>query len=263
MAEYKTHGDYVSMRKRLARRVPLFGDAAVSFPGFRAARGKGRKRNKRTGGLLGIETKFFDTTWSAVTIPVSSDATGGEIQPSVPLTANALTVPRQGDGESDRDGRSFVVKSIWASGMINYVTNQDEADAKSAPWVFLALVLDTQTNGATINSEDVFTLTNPKEVVPQPRRNLQNNKRFKVLASACYGPHGVYAQIDGASTASQNVMRNTPFNLTWKGDLKVEMGGTTSAVTNVKDNSVHLIGFSSGSSMVVNLTGKCRVRFVG
>ena len=113
--------------------------------------------NVRTGGLLGVETKFLDMAISAVAIPAPTDASGGELDPTGSGCTGCLSAPAQGDTASSRDGFKISMKSIQIEGAI-YIApqiNQTIQDAMS--YFFVALVLDTQTNGAQLNSEDVFT----------------------------------------------------------------------------------------------------------
>ena len=41
-----------------------------------------RRRNVRTAGFLGIERKFYDTALTATALTASTDASGGEVDPS-------------------------------------------------------------------------------------------------------------------------------------------------------------------------------------
>lgn len=77
-----------------------------------ATRGASSFRSLAAGLCLGIETKFLDTAWNGVAINASTDGAGGELQPSTGCT-DCISVPAQGDGESQRDGRKYCVKSIF------------------------------------------------------------------------------------------------------------------------------------------------------
>ncbi len=233
--------------------------------------GYGRFRNARTGGFLGIELKFLDCAWNGVAIAPSTDGSGGEIQPSSGCT-DAISIPAQGDGEQQRDGRKFTIKSIWVSGSITTTALSDQADASDQAGYWIALVLDTQANGATIVSENMYI--NPSTVavsmMPQPLRNLENSKRFRVLQSKFVRPGGMYAMNDatGASgTASGSLSNQTQptFNLSWKGNIvtNCKTGGTTADVASTADNAIHLIGYSGSSALTPLINAKSRMRFVG
>lgn len=235
---------------------------------FSYRRRAGRSRNLRTGGFLGIELKFLDCAWNGVALATSTDGSGGELQPSSGCT-NCLSVPAQGDGESNRDGRKYTIKSVWCSGMIEYGPAGDQSDAADITGAFLALVLDTQANGATVVSEDVFInpSTTTQAMLPQPLRNLQNSKRFKILASTYIQPHGMYAFNDNAGTTAFTgtigVQVVPKFSLNWKGNIVCDSIGTTADVASASDNAIHLVGYVGATNFTPNVTCKSRVRFVG
>lgn len=223
-----------------------------------------RTRNFRTGGFLGIEYKFLDCAWNGVAVNASTDGSSGEIQPSTGCT-NCISVPAQGDGESNRDGRKYTIKSVWVSGVIDLTALPDQNDAVDMSGFVMALVLDTQANGATIVSEDVFLnpSTSAVAMVPQPLRNLQNSKRFKILAIQHCPITGAYAMTDGANTASLNAQVKPIVNLSWKGNIVCDSIGTTADVASASDNAIHLIGYNAAGGITGNFYGKSRVRFVG
>lgn len=149
--------------------------------------------------------------------------------------------------------------------MISFTALTDQADSVSHRGCYFALVLDTQCNGATIVSENVFVnpSTSASSVLPQPMRNLQNSKRYRVLASQYVPPLGAYSSTDGANTASI-IPQSTPVvNLSWKGTIAVETDGTTANVTSVTDNAVHVIAYAGSNQFTPVFNGKSRVRFLG
>lgn len=221
-------------------------------------------KNFRVGGYLGIEYKFLDCAWNGVAIGTSTDGSGGEMQPSSGCT-NALSVPAQGDGESNRDGRKYTLKSVWVSGQLAFTALGAQTTIEEPSGYFFALVLDTQANGATISSIDVFDnpSTSAKAMIPQPVRDLQNSKRFKVLASK-YIPSPPL--VTGQSAAGQftvNPNRSPAFSLNWKGNLVCDSKGTTADVASASDNAIHLIAYAGSTQFTPVFIGKSRVRFVG
>lgn len=230
---------------------------------------RARRLNRRTGGFIGIETKFLDCAWNDVAINPGAASTGadGECQPSSGCT-NCISMPAQGVGEQQRDGKAFTIKSIFVSGTIGTLPKPDQVDVHDIGGYYVALVLDTQTNGAVINSEDVFI--NPSTVagaplLPYPLRNLSNSHRFRVLASKFIKNEGMYAGTDGVSTMSLATQNAPSFQLSWAGNIPVRATttGTTANVTACADNSIHLIAYASTSFMTPVLAGKSRMRFVG
>ena len=135
--------------------------------------------NVRTAGFLGMEKKFYDTYTTSTTIVSPTDCSGGEADQS--STVSACTIS-QGDGESNRDGRKAQVLSVHYKGIINCGELQNRSGPDVYPYIFVAMVLDKQTNGAQFNSEDVFV--NPSgnaSLASTPLLNLQYNSRFQVL----------------------------------------------------------------------------------
>lgn len=227
---------------------------------------RGRRRTL-LGGVLGIENKFLDTYGTLVSVPAPTDCSGGEIQPEGGCT-NCLSAPAQGDDGSNRDGRKIKATSIFVTGELYGSTLQDQADSLSGPTVFVALVMDTQTNGSTIVSEQVFT--NPSSGGANataltnsfPLRNLAYSSRYKVL------DHKTITMPTVVGTDGSNTMSIAPqqksFQLSWKGEMPVTFGSGTSAdVLNVVDNSLHLIAFNNMTQWTVVASFNARMRFVG
>lgn len=215
--------------------------------------------------LAEIESKYLDTYASALAVPAPTDASGGEMQPEGGCT-DCLSAPAVGDGQSSRDGKKVVLTKCFVSGFIDYTVQQDKTDPFVVPTVFVALVQDKQTNGATITSENVYT--NPNDIASvnaYPLRNLLYSKRYKVLDTAVIHPKFCFAQTDGANTMSCDA-NGVPFTLNWKGIMEVNFNsGTTADVANVVDNSIHIIAYctSTVNSLPVTLSYNCRVRFQG
>lgn len=194
----------------------------------------------------------------------STDGSSGELQPSSGCTS-ALSVPAQGDGESNRDGRKYTIKSVWVSGIVSTSALADAGDSADFSGYYFALVLDTQANGATIVSENVFV--NPGDgggqMLPKPLRNLQNSKRYVVLDSCYISPGGAYGITDGTSTASLSNQVAPEMNLSWNGSIVCDSIGTTANVSSASDNAIHLIGYAGSTSLTPVFRGKSRMRFVG
>lgn len=232
--------------------------ASAAGPSRRAS------QNLRTGGYLGIELKFLDVYGSQISIPAPTDCSGGEMQPEGGCT-DCLSVPAQGDGEQQRDGRRILMKSIFVSGAVKWSTSSDQDDAFEAGPVFVALVLDTQTNGSTIVSEQVYT--NPNDtanVNTYPLRNLQYSSRFRVLDHVTIQPRCSVAFNDAAATGTM-AWPIEHFTLSNKkvSDIPMTFSSTTADVANAIDNSLHLIAFCTATSPAAALSYNSRMRFVG
>ncbi len=221
-----------------------------------------RTINPRSGGFLGIELKFYDNKLVSTALAAPSDATGGELDPS---GASSLTTVAQGDGESNRDGRKLRARSIYVEGQIKTSTQSTESTADAQALIFLALVLDTQSNGAALNSEDVYA--NPgasANTAAGPFRNLQFTKRFKVLATRRFiiqNPN--IANETGATGGLVQNGLSKRFKFFKKLNFDIIYKGTTADIANTVDNSLHIIGFTTSTAMAPQINYISRFRFVG
>lgn len=210
--------------------------------------------------LFGVEKKYLDTALVDQVITAPTDTAGGEMDPATVLCLNAVA---QGDGQTNREGRQYVMKSCYVNGIISEPVAGDQADAFAGGVFYVALVLDKQSNGAQLNSEDVFV--NPgaaAKTAPLPVRDLQYTSRFTVLDSVQLFEPNRWAFNDGAATGSVSGF-HLPFKLSWNGELPVTCVGTTNTVASIQDNSLHIIAYTSTTSGVPVLSYNSRVRFVG
>jgi len=225
--------------------------------GYAAARAGGmrrlRRRNVRTAGFLGIEKKFYDSELAGTAIAVGT--AGSEVDPAGNLKClNAIT---QGDGESSRDGRKCMLKSVQVRGNI-YVTGlADQADAASGLVVRVLMVHDKQTNGAQLNAEDVLKDAGAdiNDMI-----NMQYSRRFRILYDRTFSLRPVSTMTDGAATGSI-AYEQMPFKIFKSLNMPVNYTGTTEDIANITDNSLHMIAIAGGAG--ANITYTARVRFVG
>ncbi len=221
---------------------------------------RARSRNPRSGGFLGIEKKFYDTAQN-VALATATGATGGEIDPT---TVDCISAPAQGDGEENRDGNRIVIKSAFVTGVIKMPKQANQTATDDAfSWV-VYLVQDQQANGATINSEDVFT--NPaasNNTASTPLRNLQYTSRFKVLAKSAGTFDAPSPSYDGTNMEQGGMSQM--FVLSWKGIMPVQFkgGATAAGVTGVANNAIHVVAWVTSTDMAPTIAYNARVRFEG
>lgn len=228
---------------------------------FRAGRAQSRlrRRNIRTAGFLGIENKFYDTAVSKAALASGTTAMTGLEQD--PQTVNCISAPAQGDTESSRDGRKIMINSILVQGV---VSTENSASFERTPIVCVALVLDTQTNGAQLNSEDVYSCPGTDEInTAVPLRDMQHGSRFKILGfkRLVLRPYGA-----GFSTVSLSVTPAgavSPFVFSKKLSLPVHFSSTTEGVANVQDNSLHVLAWIDSDSDAAAISYNARIRFTG
>ncbi len=236
----------------------------------RFARMKGRSAfrhrrnlpNLRVGGFLGIEVKFYDQKLIAAVLNAPTDATAGEHNPSATICLNSVP---QGDGESNRDGRKITMRSIFVEGNVTVASQTAQSGTDAAAIIFIALVQDTQTNGALLNSEDVFTNPGANGITAGgPFRNLQFAKRFRVLATRKFtmAPQALANDTGSTGGIVQGGLVKR-FRFFKKMNQQVIFKGTTETIANITDNSLHIIAYTNSTAQAPLLSYNCRLRFVG
>lgn len=216
--------------------------------------------NARTGGFLGIEKKFYDTSLIGAALTAPNGAEGGEHNPSATICLNSVV---QGDGETQRDGRQMVMKSITVKGQIVVPAQINQTASEVATSVFIALVQDTQTNGALLNSEDVFSNKAANaQTATSLFRNLQRVKRFKVLKTLLINLQQPATVYDGTNIEQGGYQM--PFSM-FKAlpNVKVNFSGTTETIANIVDNSLSLIAYCSNTATAPTINYNARLRFMG
>lgn len=215
----------------------------------------GARRNRRTGGYLGIEYKFVDYEKD---VNLVQTVTGAEIDDT---TAGSCSSIAQGDGESNRDGRKCVLKNWYISGAVKLEQKSAQTGSLDARVVTIYGVLDTQTNGAQMNSEDFLSDPTDTDLDFLAIRNLEYSKRFKTIFKERCVLKYPSAQSDGAANTGEFNGDYYLFDINKKLDIPVTFTGTTATVASISDNSLHIIALSSGDSVKVQYIS--RVRFVG
>lgn len=259
-------GQVVTIRKRKFEGLPITtafrkrARTAAAAGGYaRRRRGAAWRMNRRQGGFLAIEKKFYDTTLTATTINAPTDSTTGEYDPSV---TSMISTPAQGDGEQNRDGKQIIAKYVQLKGAITLTPQLNQTALDAGTRVFVALVLDTQSNGAQAQSEQVFkNLGAAAPLAASPLRNLENGARFKILKSETCHLIAKTASWDGTNieVAGDN------YTLDWYvplNNLKINFNsGTTASIANVLDNSLHVMAFATVADCAIQYNA--RMRFVG
>ncbi len=238
-----------------------------AMPWTRRRGGMGRMRRRtpfqgaraRTGGFTGIERKFYDTHLDDATLTAPTDASGGEHNPSAAICLNSIT---QGDGEEQRDGRKCTVQSVFVKGIVNCAIQQNASSGDDGTKIYIALVLDTQTNGALLNSEDVFkNESGVGKLAGSPMRNMQFTQRFRILDTAELTLQNPNISWDGTNIEQQGLVE--PFQLSSNVSFNTLYSGTTEDIANITDNSLSIIAYCSSISLIPKLFYNARVRFVG
>lgn len=209
-----------------------------------------------------IEKKWTDLAVLQTAIPAPADATGGELDPT---TINCLNGISQGDTANSRDGNEVFLKSVYVKGAVQCLAQANQAAGDMPAKVYVALVLDTQTNSAQMNSEDCFTNPGANAVTAaSPFRNLFFRKRFRILAqeTLCFD-NGPTLTWDGTNIEQSGMVRSFEFFKDLHNLPCNFVSGTTGTVASIVDNSLHIIAYCDSVSAVPAISYNSRVRFVG
>lgn len=243
--------------RRARRGVPRRGPRSVAIRRPR----RRRRRTRPSAEALGVELKFYDQKLIAGALVTNTDGSGGEHDPSATVLLNTVV---QGDGESNRDGRQIMMKNIFVTGVINIPSQANQSATDNAALIFIALVLDTQTNGATITSEQVYlnpgvnALTGCSLV-----RNLQFTKRFQVLATKKFTMQNPNIAFSGTTDQMEQNGLTRAFIMSRKLGIIVNYSDTAETVANIVDNSLHILAWTTSATLVPTISYTSRLRFVG
>lgn len=222
-----------------------------------------RRRNFAVARSLGIEKKYYDTFLAVGTLQNATDCQSMEHNPSASICLNSVV---QGDDDQERDGRKMVMKFLTVKGVIYSATESDVVNMLPNAVAFVAIVLDTQTNGALLDSENVFQ--NPAGViltVSSLLRDLATTGRYKVLGQkqlTLPQPQQVW---DGSlnKVKVQSVQMPFSFNIPLN-DIPVSFTGQTEDIANIADNSLTLLANAGNSGAGTwHIAYNSRLRFVG
>lgn len=252
--------------KRPSRVIPRTGGARLGAQMSSLKRAKVSAArvlaNAATAGFLGIEKKFLDSALGASTIASAGALTGGMYDPNGTGCTGCLSIPAQNDTEQGRDGKRIVIDSLILKGYVALAPFTGSAPIVSLK-IFVAVVLDTQTNGAQMTSELCFkNLLGSALGSVDPMKNLLSGKRFRILKSQVFDltPSGISPT--SATVAFNGVRRDFDWYIPFKGGLPVEMNsGVTADVANCVDNSIHVVAFSTLADSTIAYNA--RIRFQG
>jgi len=226
--------------------------AAGTFPTFRQATKKTKRFQATAAARRQIrvvnkpESKVFDTTLSWL-----FDATG-----EIPATGQ-LALIQTGDTLNNRDGATIKVTSIQVRGV---VTQEPAAAASSAQTVYFQIMLDRQPNGAaaTFSGDVNSVMTTATFATALP--TVPNQHRFKCLKRFVIP----LVSSAGVTTAYNKVV--VPFDeyIKLKKPIEIRYNASTGAVADITTNNLFIIAGTDGNQDdIANMTGVCRLRFVG
>nr|AJP36424.1 putative capsid protein [Avon-Heathcote Estuary associated circular virus 15]AJP36426.1 putative capsid protein [Avon-Heathcote Estuary associated circular virus 15] len=214
------------------------------------------------GGQVIAERKYFDETLAAkIVIAAVTDFNDAEVDPAVRL---CLFAPTQGNDISNRESRSCFVYSITVRGSIEMLGQGQQTAIDNNQIARLVLVLDKQTNGTQMSSEDLLTTNSGESPMVYAYQNTANFGRFQILKDQFieFEP----CNIGGVTGSFWQGGGRKMFKLkhTFKEPIRVNFGSTNGGtVADIVDNSFHIICGTQNASITTVLNYKSRVSFTG
>ncbi len=190
-------------------------------------------------GEIPRELKFIDQN-----LGYDAATNGWEVMDAV---AGSLHPIAQGDTQSTRDGRLYHIDSIKVNISLTVTESESQTSPKNMYPMRVLLVLDKQTNGAVMDPTDLMNNGSAEKVMGHPF--VEFVTRFQILADT--GPFVlrpfIVSQGIANEFASQEVVKMFTFEHVFVKPLKVSCTGTSGAITDIQDNSLHLV-VGSGST---------------
>lgn len=207
--------------------------------------------NARTGGFLGLETKYHDAykgTTSLTNVMTVYD----------PDTANCLNGIAQGVTQSTRDGNRYLIKKIQIRGEAWLDNELTQSTVPNGETVRIFVVHDQQTNGALCTGANVISTVG---FAVNSFRNLEQSSRFKVLGSKNLNMHYLTAVNNAVADTVSYGGEVRSFDFEIPCHIPVQCTATGATVAAIADNSIHVLAATDGSR--ANFRYTCRVRFIG
>lgn len=213
-----------------------------------------RRANIRTGGFAAIEYKFKDTEFD-INAGITNSIAGSEM--------GLINSVDQGDTESTRDGRKIGMTSIHVRGQIFQAAIEDNGTVFATNGIVrLALVMDTQANGAAMNAEDCFKEPTAGFALCS-LRNLQYTSRFRVLKDITVRlPMMTMAQYGANLISTSGVVQYFEMNYKFPKPQRVTFKGTGSGIADIVDNSIYLLAWTDSVKSNCSMNAVSRVRFL-
>lgn len=230
-----------------------------------------RRNYTKRASMFPVETKYFDVAFSQ-TVASAADWTGTEVPCTQYLksdgttldtyTDSALIPSAVGSGYGQVVGTKYALKALRVRGQVSAAVVPDSADVIAPIYVCLALVHDTQPNGAQAQGEEVYT---DMGSAAQCNHSFQAmgagaGGRFKVLKRKMLIIQPGAAGTDGASTNSVS-MNGTQFEFThqWRKPLVTCIKGNSAVptVASLSDNNIFLLAHATASISVINGVSRC------
>ncbi len=211
--------------------------------------------------VIAEELKFRD---NGLVNSLLDTNTNGEDGLHNPTAAIAVTGIAQGQGPDQREGRRATWYSLAVRGHIEAPAQAARAATDDATNVFIAVVLDSQTNGAFAASELVYG--NPVNSISTSThlfRNLDNSKRFRVLATRHLTINTPNMVHNGTNIDAGGAKRAFNFYIKFKKPITANYVDTTTAISDQTDYSISIMAWVDSLQLLCTISYNTRLRFRG
>lgn len=234
------------------------------------------KPSRRAASTFPVETKYFDTSFTQ-SIANGADWTGTEVACSNYIQSDGTTVGAYtdsallpsavGSGYGQVVGTKYALKALRVRGSLTSNIAADQADVPVPASVTIALVQDTQPNGAQAQGEEVYTDMGAATQVNFSFQAMGAGAggRFKILKRKTFILQPQLAGTDGTNTNSV-VLGGTQFNFEhqWRKPLVTCIKGNSATPTtaSLSDNNIFMLAHCSSQSNAVIMNGCARAYYL-
>lgn len=212
----------------------------------------------RTGGFL-KEVKYVDYEQN---IPIATTVVLALANPTVP---KCISVMAQGTTHNQRLGNKVLLKSVQIKGIVFPNALADQSDSVRGVHIKLALLMDTQTNGAQYATTDLYEDPSDTALDVVAMRDIEHIERFKVLKEwhmnvSRYS--GLTDNVTAGPNSTGSISGDVRYFKCYK-KLKIPVRHITTGATidDVMDNSLHFYAIASEAGWNVKYIS--RVKFQG
>jgi len=205
------------------------------------------------GGQIVAENHYFDSERS---LNIVSCATSWAGCMADPTPANCLFSPVQGDDISQRQGRRVFLKKIRINGSVAIPT-QPGPDPYAN--IRIVVVQDMQTNGSQMTATQLLSSGAAADGIHMFQSTL-NFGRFKILKDKTFNMAD--RALAGVAGAFQEQFKVAEFKFSLKPNCYINYNsGNTNSISDVVDNSFHILAGATDSASSPVLNYKCRCVF--
>lgn len=159
-----------------------------------------------------------------------------------------------GTGPTNRVGNHILLHKL----QMKYQLGGNSANVGNKGGVVtVCVVMDTQTNKAALDTDNVWDTTFDHQL---SFRDLEHSGRFKILYQKTFTMR-VTSAVDSTTDETHWIPRYAKWYKTFKKPLKIDYDGSTGALTEQTQNSIHLLVSTDITDERVRFDASWRARF--